>query len=150
MVFFVAFTALQVWNDNDQAKSAVDREASSLRAAVILAAGLPEEPQERLRTLIASYIEKIVAQEWPMMVHRNATLNMAPPDLVQALQLTLAIAPSTSGQQTAQRDIVAALDDALDARRKRILISRSEVGFFKWGSYSRSDCSIATTDWLAV
>jgi hypothetical protein len=28
---FVAFTALQVRNDNDQAKTAVDREASSLR-----------------------------------------------------------------------------------------------------------------------
>jgi hypothetical protein len=129
---FVAFTALQVWNDNDQAKAAVDREASSLRAAVILAGGLPEEPRERLRGLIARHIKKVIGQEWAMMAHRNATLNTMPQDLAQALQLTLELAPGTPGQQTAQRDIVAALDDALDARRQRILISRSEVGFFKW------------------
>jgi len=129
---FVAFTALQVWSDNNQAKATVDREASSLRTAVILAGSLPEEPRERLRTLVANYIERVVTQEWSMMAHRNATLNVAPQDLVQALQLTLAFIPSTLGQQTAQRDIVAALDDALDARRQRIFLSRSEVGFFKW------------------
>jgi len=129
---FVAFTALQVWTDNVQARTAVDREASSLRTAVILASGLPEEPREHLRALIASHIEKVVTQEWPMMAHRNATLTMSPQDLVRGLQLALALAPNTPGQQTAQRDIVAALDEALDARRQRILISQSEVGFFKW------------------
>ena len=35
---FVAFTASQVWNDNERANTAVDREASALRAVVVLAA----------------------------------------------------------------------------------------------------------------
>jgi transposase-like protein len=39
---FVAFTVVQVWNDNDRAKEAVDREASALRAVVILAPVFPE------------------------------------------------------------------------------------------------------------
>jgi len=129
---FVAFTALQVWNDNDQAKTAVDREASSLRASVILAEGLPEEPRERLRTLIASHTEEAVTQEWPMMAHRSANLSIIPQYLAQGIELTLALVPTTPGQQTAQRDVVAALSDALDARRQRILISQREVGFFKW------------------
>ena len=34
---FVAFTAVQVWNDNDRANAAVDREASALREVVVLA-----------------------------------------------------------------------------------------------------------------
>src|SRR5438067_855474 len=34
---FVAFTAAQVWNDTDRANTAVIREASALRAVVILA-----------------------------------------------------------------------------------------------------------------
>src|SRR5262245_47268026 len=34
---FVAFTAAQVWNDNDRANAAVNREASALRAVVVLA-----------------------------------------------------------------------------------------------------------------
>jgi Protein of unknown function (DUF4239) len=41
---FVAFTAAQVWNDNERANAAVNREASALRAVVVLAANLPEEP----------------------------------------------------------------------------------------------------------
>lgn len=32
----------------------------------------------------------------------------------------------------AQREIVAALENALDARRQRILVSRSEVNWVKW------------------
>src|SRR5215813_353019 len=36
---FVAFTAQQVWADNDRANAAVDRDASALRAALHLAVG---------------------------------------------------------------------------------------------------------------
>jgi hypothetical protein len=35
---FVAFTAAQVWNDNDRGSAAVSREASALRAVMLLAA----------------------------------------------------------------------------------------------------------------
>src|SRR3974377_2596884 len=35
---FVAFTASQVWSDNDRANAAVTREASALRATLVLAA----------------------------------------------------------------------------------------------------------------
>jgi hypothetical protein len=46
---FVAFTAAQVWNDNERANAAVNREASALRAVVVLADSLPEEPKQHLR-----------------------------------------------------------------------------------------------------
>ena len=42
---FVAFTAAQVWNDNDRASSAVAHEASALRAIVVLAASFPGSPR---------------------------------------------------------------------------------------------------------
>jgi hypothetical protein len=37
-----------------------------------------------------------------------------------------------AGQQTAQREIIAALGTALDARRQRIIISQAEVNPVKW------------------
>src|SRR5262245_12703868 len=40
---FVAFTASQVWNDNEAATEAVAREASGLRATLVLAATFPGE-----------------------------------------------------------------------------------------------------------
>jgi len=73
---FMAFTATQVWSDNEKANSVVDREASALRTVVILAAAFPGEPETRLRNLIRSYVADAVAQEWPMMAHHgNASGN---------------------------------------------------------------------------
>jgi hypothetical protein len=129
---FVAFTAAQVWNDNERANVAVNREASALESVVILAASFPGEPEMRLRALIRGYIEEAATQEWPMMARHTATLSTSPRGLGEALQLTLALAPSNLGQQTAQREITTTLESALDARRMRILTSRSEVNLVKW------------------
>ena len=62
-----------------------------------------------------------------MMAHRTATLEVIPYSLAEALNLTLALTPNSQGQQTAQREITTALENALDARRQRIIISQSEV-----------------------
>jgi hypothetical protein len=129
---FVAFTAAQVWNDNDRANSAVSREASALSAVVTLASSFPGDPEERLRALVRRHIEEAATQEWPMMASRAETLTLSSHPLTEALHLTLDLAPSSSGQQTAQREIVTALGNALDGRRQRIIISRSEVNFIKW------------------
>jgi Protein of unknown function (DUF4239) len=75
---FVAFTAVQVWNDNDRANAAVDREATALKAVVVLAVSFPGEPQERLRALIGRHIQEVATQEWPMMARRGVTLSMTP------------------------------------------------------------------------
>jgi hypothetical protein len=129
---FVAFTATQVWNDNEKANSVVDREASALRTVVILAAAFPGETETRLRSLVRSYIADAVAQEWPMMAHRTATLQVIPYSLAEALQFTLTLTPSSQGQQTAQREIATSVETALDARRQRIIISQSQVNWVKW------------------
>jgi multisubunit Na+/H+ antiporter MnhB subunit len=129
---FIAFTATQVWSDNDKANSVVDREASALRSVVILAAAFPGESESRLRNLIGSYIADAAAQEWPMMAHRTATLQVIPYSLAEALQLVLSLTPSGQGQQTAQREITTSLENAWDARRQRIIMSHSEVNWVKW------------------
>src|SRR6266704_4794415 len=70
---FVAFTAAQVWSDNDRASAAVSREASALRAVTLLAAGLPPEQEGRLRDLIRGYVEQTAKVEWPMMARQKAS-----------------------------------------------------------------------------
>src|SRR5262249_15589037 len=69
---------------------------------------------------------------WPMLAHRNVTISMTPQHLAEALQLTLDLTPATPGQQIAQREMAQAIELALDARRQRILISRSQIGPLKW------------------
>ena len=50
---FVAFTAAQVWNDNERAQTAVNREASSLRSVVLLSSTFSSDSEGQLRTLIS-------------------------------------------------------------------------------------------------
>ncbi len=66
------------------------------------------------------------------MARHHATLKMIPPRLVEALQLALALTPRGDGQVVAQQEIVAALQNALDARRQRIIVRRSSVNGIKW------------------
>lgn len=140
---FVAFTAAQVWSDNDRASAAVSREASALRAAVLLAAGLPPEQEGRVRDLVRGYIEQTTKVEWPMMARQAASLRIAPPALAEALQLVVSMTPQGAGQQTAQREIISALGIALDARRQRIIISQAEVNPVKWWSlYLQAICEL--------
>lgn len=128
----VAFIAAQVWGDVEHARVAVDREANSLRSVVLLAAAFPGEADTHLRALVRNHIEDTVAQEWPRMADQSATIRDSSPALSSALQLAIALDPKSAGQVTAQRELVARLEDALEARRQRIIFSRSNVNWVKW------------------
>ncbi|SAL76456.1 hypothetical protein AWB74_04993 [Caballeronia arvi] len=132
----IAFTAAQVWNDTERANAAVDAEAGALRSVVVLAAIFPDEAQAQLRKLVRDYIEYTITTEWPMMAQGAVTLKISPPTLNRALQFALSLPVSAAGQQIAQRQIAVSLEQALEARRQRILVSRSEVSGVKWACLS--------------
>jgi hypothetical protein len=48
------------------------------------------------------------------------------------LQLALDQVPQSGGQTIAQRELVRALQQALDARRQRIIVSYSTINWVKW------------------
>jgi len=140
---FVAFTAAQVWSDNDRATAAVSHEASALRTALVFAASFPGEPEARLHDLINTYAHEAASVEWPMMARRTAPLNVPPRPLQEALQFTLALPAANAGQQTAQREITSALEAALDARKQRIMVSQTEVNAVKWSClYLQALCAL--------
>src|SRR4051794_11002261 len=140
---FVAFTAAQVWGDSDRASAAVSREASALRSAMLLAAGLPAEQETKLRGLVRDYVGQAVAAEWPMMAHQQASLKVTPPALAEALQLVVTMTPQGTGQANVQRELIAALGQALDARRQRIIVSLAAVNPVKWWClYLQAACAL--------
>jgi hypothetical protein len=132
LALFLAFTASQVWTDNDRAENAVIREASALRGVTLLAASFHGEPETRLLALIRQHIDDAVTREWPMMGTGSVTLTIAPRFLPEALQTAIALTPGSPGQQVAQTQIVAQLEAASEARRQRILVSGSHIGALKW------------------
>jgi Protein of unknown function (DUF4239) len=140
---FVAFTAAQVWSDNDRASAAVIHEASALRTALVLAASFPGEPEAKLQDLIRTYVHETATAEWPMMAHRTAPLNATPRSIQELLQLVLSLPAGNPGQQAAQREITRAIEAALDARRQRIIVSRAEVNAVKWSClYLQAICAM--------
>jgi len=129
---FVAFTAAQVWSDNDHATASVSREASALRSILVFSASFPGEAGTRLQSLVRDYVQQTATVEWPMMAQQTATIHTTPRPLAEALQLVLSLPATSSGQQTAQREITNGIETALDARRQRIIVSLAHVSLVKW------------------
>jgi uncharacterized membrane protein YeiB len=128
----VAFICSQVWSDAQRANAAVAREASALHTVVLLAANFPGETQARARALVRRHIEDAVNQEWPAMARQEAKLGMVTAEASEALELALSVRPVNNVQVLAQREMLSALQSANDARRERIVISRSSIDWVKW------------------
>ncbi len=147
----VGFMAAQIWSEAGRAQDAVDREASALRSVVLLAEGFPDAT-ERFDALVERQIRTAVDEEWPAMAQQRATLTVVPAPLAEALQLAIGLSPGTDGERTAQRELVDAVQDALDARRQRIIVSETSLNWVKWTgvtlvallTLSRSRLSTAT------
>jgi len=128
----VGFLAVGVWGNVDRAQEAVDNEASALRSVVLLSDDLPPPAQTRMRALVRRQIETAVNDEWPAMEKQRASLTAIPVPLAEALHLAVRINPRTGGDAVTQREIVASIQDALDARRQRIIVSDSGINAVKW------------------
>jgi hypothetical protein len=110
----------------------VTREATALRTVVLLAPRLPGELPGRIRALVRRHIQEAVSQEWPAMARQEGTLKMIPAADTEVLELIFSIFPQGEGQALAQREMAAALQNVLEARRQRIIISRSNINWVKW------------------
>jgi hypothetical protein len=128
----VGFLAAQVWSEADRASAAVIREASALRTIVVLAGSFPKEREAHIRAFVRRHIQEAVSQEWPAMARQRATLTMLRTSDAEALQVILSLVPESDAQAFAKREMAAALQSALDARRQRIDISRSTINWVKW------------------
>jgi hypothetical protein len=124
----VGFLAADVWPIFDRAQTAVGMEASRLGEAVIVADALPEGPRAMLRNHIREHIDAVVTREWPAMADRRQLLKDPPAALHAALIDLLSMNLPPGGQQLAQQRAVAAIEDALDARLQRILLSQATLG----------------------
>jgi hypothetical protein len=128
----VGFLAVGVWDNVDRADEAVANEASALRSAVILSDELPQDLGARMRALIRRQIQTAVDEEWPAMQEQRANLTAIPTAMADALDLAVGFDPRSDGQAVVQRELVTSIQDALDARRQRIVVSESSINAVKW------------------
>src|SRR5262249_17007249 len=86
----------------------------------------------RLRTLVRQHILDAVQHEWPEMARQEATLATISGADSESLRFAMSLRPQSDIQTLAQREIVTALQNAHEARRERIIISRSTINWVKW------------------
>ena len=122
----VGFLVADVWSDRDAAAAAVSQEASALRDVDLLIGAFPDR-QPDVRRLMREQIDQYVTTEWPQMSGGRATLTVVPTRLIDVQEIALSLSVQTDGQRVAQDRLVTAVDEALEARRTRLVLSGSAI-----------------------
>jgi hypothetical protein len=128
----IAFLAARVWSNVDHAHAYVAQEATELRQAVLLADVLPPEVRAEIRSDVTRYLEFVETEDWPSMFAGRADLRQLPRGLPEALTTVLTFEPQRFGQQIAQQHAAGAIEQALQARRNRILLSQAAISPAQW------------------
>ena len=128
----VGFLAVGVWGNVDSAEDAVSTEASAVRSAAILSDNLPPDVRVRIRADLRRQIENAVNDEWPAMEEQRADLTAIPVPLADALHLAGRFEPQSEAHTVVQRELVASIQAAFNARRRRVVESESGINAVKW------------------
>jgi hypothetical protein len=128
----IAFLASRVWANADRAQGYVVEEASGIRQAVLMSAVLPTDTRDALRKEIGNYLRFVDQVDWPAMLRGQEGIRQTPQGLPDALMILLSFVPQQSGQQLAQSRAVAAIEQVLQARRNRILLSEASISPAQW------------------
>ncbi|HWV52069.1 hypothetical protein [Pseudorhodoplanes sp.] len=67
----MAFSAAGIWQESQQAHTAVQREANALENLHSIAAGFPPELRDHTRAGIRDYAQQVIAKDWPAMLKRE-------------------------------------------------------------------------------
>ena len=128
----IAFLASHVWANLDHANANLGQEATALRQSVLMADNLPKDVSASVRRSINVYLDFVETTDWQAMVEGRANLRREPPGLPDAITTLVAFVPVTPGQTLAQQRAVEAIEQALAARRLRILLSEAAIEPIQW------------------
>jgi Protein of unknown function (DUF4239) len=128
----IGFLAARVWANLDRANQYVGQEAGALREAILLTDSLPADVRKGVRQAIKRHIDLIQSEEWPAMARGTATLESIAVGLAEAMTTLLSFTPVQSNQQLAQQRALIAIEQALEARRNRVLLSQAEIAPIQW------------------
>ena len=128
----IAFLAARVWANVDHAHVYVAQEASEIRHAALLTDVLPPDVRAEVRGDIERYLQFVETEDWPSMLQGHASLRKLPEGLPDALKALLTFVPQQPGQRVAQEHAARAIENALQARRDRIVLSQAAIAPAQW------------------
>jgi len=128
----IGFLAARVWANLDRANQYLGQEAGALRETILLTDALPSDVRTGVRQAVKKQIDFIESKEWPAMASGSANLHSVAVGLAEAMTALLSFTPVQSNQQLAQQRALAAIEQALEARRNRVLLSEAEIAPLQW------------------
>jgi Protein of unknown function (DUF4239) len=128
----IAFLSARVWANVDHAQAYAVEEASGIREAILISGVLPSDTHDAVRKELAEYVRFVDQVDWPAMLRGQGDLQRIPPGAPDALRTLLSFVPQQTGQQLAQTRAVAAIEQVLQARRNRILLSEATISPPQW------------------
>jgi hypothetical protein len=123
----IAFLATRVWDNVGRARDYIGQEAGALSRALLFADSLPPDVRAKVRSAVKEHVEFVVQHDWPEMAVMNADPREEPVGLRMMVTALLSFTPAQADQQLAQKCALAAIEQAFQARRNRIRLSRTEI-----------------------
>jgi hypothetical protein len=128
----LAFLSSRVWTNVDRAIIEATQEATAVQELRRAADELPREVADPIRDGAHAYLEWVRQEDWPDMMSGNGSLRSRLPGLADATRALANYNATISGQRSVQESALAAIGKVRDARRARILQSRSFIGRGQW------------------
>ena len=132
LALLIGFLAARVWTNLDRANQYVGQEAGALRETILLTNALPTDVRTGVRQAVKKHLDFIESQEWPAMASGRANLQSIAVGLAEAMTELLSFTPVQANQQLAQQRALVAIEQALEARRNRVLLSQAEIAPIQW------------------
>jgi hypothetical protein len=128
----IAFLATRVWDNVGRARDYIGQEAGALSRVLLFADTLPLEVRAKVQSAVKDHVEFVVQHDWPEMAVMNADPREEPVGLRKMVTALLSFTPAQADQQLAQKSALAAIEQAFQARRNRIRLSRTEISLIQW------------------
>src|ERR1700722_4117349 len=128
----LVFLSSRVWTNVDRASMAASQEATAVQELRRLADELPPEVADAIRDGVRDYLRWVEQDDWPSMMAGSGSLRVRLPGISDATKALADYNATISGLRNMQEAALAAVGKVRDARRARILQSRSFIGPGQW------------------
>ena len=128
----LVFLSSRVWTNVDRANMAASHETTAIQELRRLADELPPAVADPIRDGVGVYFKWVQQDDWPSMMSGNGSIGAKLPGLAEAMKALVNYNATVSGQRNVQEAALAAIGKVRDARRARILQSRSFIGPGQW------------------
>lgn len=131
----IAFSAAGIWNESNQARAAVQREANGLENVVRIAASFPPALHERVTADVKTYARQVLDLDWPAMLRKvHFTDNVYDTSEKTLIDLVEAVAREAGkpGAPAVASALVAQVVDVRSARLQRITLATQGVSSAQW------------------